>query len=84
MLRSHRQRLEVGTALSFSTDTDGAGMNDASEFNMAALGFGWQVSQSGLVSTYQNNAKGAGYYSLSQVQATNVGTPLIHRNSATG
>jgi trimeric autotransporter adhesin len=65
-------------------DTDGDGMSDASEFNMAALGFDWQVSQPSLVSTYQNNANGAGYYSLSQVQALNSGTPLIQRNPATG
>ncbi len=65
-------------------DTDNDGMNDASEFNMAALGFNWQVSQPSLVSTYQNNANGAGYYSLSQVQALNSGTPLITRNPTTG
>ena len=74
----------IGTALSFNTDSDGDGMNDASEFNMAALGFNWQVSQPSLVSTYQNNANGAGYYSLSQVQALNSGTPLIQRNPTTG
>ena len=50
----------TGTALSFSTDSDHDGLNDASEFNMAALGFNWQVSQPSLVSTYQNNANGAG------------------------
>ncbi len=70
--------------LSPNQDTDEDGMNDASEFNMAALGFNWQVSQPSLVSTYQNNANGAGYYSLSQVQALNSGTPLIQRNPATG
>jgi hypothetical protein len=65
-------------------DTDGDGMNDVSELNMAALGFDWQVSQPGLVSTYQNNANGAGYYSLAQVQALHSGTPLIQRNPLTG
>lgn len=70
--------------LSPNQDTDEDGMNDASEFNMAALGFDWQVSQPNLVSTYQNNANGAGYYSLSQVQTLNSGTPLIQRNPATG
>jgi hypothetical protein len=70
--------------LSLNSDTDGDGMNDASEFNMATLGFDWQVSQPSLVSTYQNNANGAGYYSVAQVQALNSDTPLIQRNPTTG
>jgi hypothetical protein len=100
----------TGTALAFTDDTDADGLNDASEFQMAALGYDWQVSQPALVSTLMNSATGAGLYNqtlynanrtagqndvinspnayslytLSQVQALNVGTPLIQRHPTTG
>ncbi|WP_264486864.1 hypothetical protein [Luteolibacter arcticus] len=74
----------AGTSLSYSFDTDGDGMNDASELNMAALGFNWQTSQVSLVNTFKTNANGAGYYSLNQVQELHAGTPLISKNPATG
>jgi hypothetical protein len=73
-----------GTALTFTDDTDADGLNDASEFQMVALGFDWQVSQPALVSTYLTSANGAGYFTASQVQALNVGTPLIQKNPTTG
>ncbi len=73
-----------GNALSFSTDTDTDGLSDASEFNMAALGFDWKVRQPALVSTYYTNANGAGLFTPSQVQALHTGTPLITRDPATG
>jgi uncharacterized delta-60 repeat protein len=72
------------TMLSFSNDTDGDGMNDASEFQMATLGFNWEVNQSTLVNTYQSTANGAGYFTAAQVQALHVGTPLIQRHPTTG
>jgi hypothetical protein len=59
-------------------------MNDASEFQMAALGFDWQVKQSAMVSLYYANANGAGLYTPAQVQALNVNVPLIQRNPTTG
>jgi uncharacterized delta-60 repeat protein len=74
----------TGTGLSFATDTDGDAMNDASEFQMAALGFDWQVKQSAMVSLYYANANGAGLYTPAQVQALNVNVPLIQRNPTTG
>jgi hypothetical protein len=74
----------TGTALAFSTDTDSDGLNDASEFQMAALGFDWQVSQPALVTTLTSNLNGAGYFTPAQVQALNVGTPLIQKNPTTG
>jgi hypothetical protein len=100
----------TGTALAFTDDTDADGLNDASEFQMAALGYDWQVSQPTLVNTLMSNATGAGLYNqtlynanrtagqndvinspntyslytLSQVQALNVGTPLIQRHPTTG
>ncbi|MCX6840242.1 MAG: hypothetical protein NTX35_20875 [Verrucomicrobia bacterium] len=52
----------TGTALAFTDDTDADGLNDASEFQMAALGYDWQVSQPALVSTLMSNATGAGLY----------------------
>jgi hypothetical protein len=100
----------TGTALTFTDDTDADGLNDASEFQMAALGYDWQVSQPALVNTLMSSASGAGLYNqtlynanrtagqndvinspntyslytLSQVQALNVGTPLIQRHPTTG
>jgi hypothetical protein len=71
-----------GTAYSFATDTDSDGLNDASEFQMAALGFDPAVSQATLVAALFNNANGAGLFTTPQVQALNVGTPLIQRNGA--
>ena len=59
-------------------------MNDASEFQMAALGFDWQVSQPALVDTYTSSANGAGYFTPSQVQALSIDTPLLQRNPMTG
>ncbi len=70
--------------LSFSQDTDGDGLNDASEFQMATLGFNWQVNQASRVNTLFASANGAGLYTPSQVQTLNVGTPLIARNAETG
>ena len=51
---------------------------------MAALGFDWQVSQPALVNIYYANANGAGLFTTNQVQALNVGVPLLQRNPATG
>jgi hypothetical protein len=73
-----------GLALSFSQDTDGDGLNDASEFQLSALGFDWQVSQPALVSVLFNNANGAGLFTQSQLQALNVNTPLLAKDPATG
>lgn len=97
-------------ALAFTDDTDADGLNDASEYQMAALGYDWQVSQPALVNTLMSSAAGAGLYNqtlynanrtagredvinapntyglytLSQIQALNVGTPVIQRHPTTG
>ena len=73
-----------GNALSFSQDTDGDGLSDAAEFQFAALGFDWQVKQTALVSTLFTYASGAGLYNSSQVQALNVGVPLVQKTPGTG
>lgn len=74
----------TGTGLSFTTDTDGDGLNDAAEYNLAALGFDWQVSQPSLVGTLNTNAGGAGLYTTSQVRALNIDVPLIQKDAGTG
>lgn len=71
-------------ALSFTEDTDGDGMNDASEFQMSAFGFNWQLPQTGLVQTYYNAAPEAGLFTLPQLQTQFPGTPLVPRDPATG
>ncbi len=73
-----------GQAYSFTTDTDADGLNDASEFQMAALGFDPAVAQPALVSALFNNASGAGLFTTSQVQTLNLPAPLIQRNFTTG
>ncbi len=73
-----------GQGLVFTQDTDGDGMSDAAELQWSALGFDWQVSQPGLVTSFFANASNAGLYTTSQIQALNVGRVLIQRNAATG
>lgn len=73
-----------GAGLAYTQDSDGDGLNDASESQLAALGFDWQVTQTALVQTLMSNANGAGLYTPSQVQALNVGTPLLQKNPTTG
>lgn len=81
----------TGRVLAFSEDTDGDGLSDASEFQLAALGFDWQVSQAALVNALFSNTAGllpnlnaAGYYTTAQIQALNVDVPLLQRAPGTG
>ncbi len=74
----------TGQGLSPALDTDGDGLNDAAEFNLAALGFNWQVGQAALVNTLFNNASSAGLYTTSQVQALNIDVPLLTKQAGTG
>jgi hypothetical protein len=76
--------LVSGSALGYGSDTDGDGMNDAAEFEMAALGFNWQDSQPDLVSTYYSAANGAGLYTTSQIQALQINTPVLARDPLSG
>lgn len=74
----------TGLALSYGTDTDGDGLSDAAELRLAALGFDWQAAQPALVAALFANANAAGLYTTAQVQALNVGTPLLSRDIVTG
>jgi hypothetical protein len=73
-----------GRGLSYTTDTDGDGMSDSAEFQLASLGFDWQASQPAQVNAYFANANNNGLYTTAQVQSLNVGVPLLQRNAATG
>jgi hypothetical protein len=59
----------TGVGLSTTADSDGDGLNDWAEFQYAALGFDWQVSQPALVSTLMANANVAGLYTQTQYNA---------------
>jgi hypothetical protein len=72
------------TALTSAQDTDNDGLNDATEYQMAALGFDWQVNQNALIQTYFATAAGAGLFKESQVQALKLSTPQIQRDPLTG
>lgn len=74
----------TGQAYSSTTDTDSDGMNDWQEFQLAPLGFNWQVDQAAMVNTYFSTANLNGLYTSSQVQDLNVGTLLIQLNATTG
>ena len=73
-----------GQRLLYTNDGDADGVNDAQEFDMAAQGFDWQTGQSALVSSYYATANGAGLYTTTQVQALNVGVPLLTKDTTTG
>ena len=76
-----------GRGLSTDTDTDtdgdgdGDGLSDAAEFNHASLGFDWQVSQVSKVNALLANAASAGLYTSTQLQALNVGSPLLAKGA---
>ena len=71
----------TGNALTTTLDSDGDGLNDAAEYQLATLGFDWQTAQPALVSSFLASN---GLYTLQQVRTLNVSVPLIERNPATG
>lgn len=71
-------------SLTKEVDVDNDGMSDAAEHRLAALGFDWQVRQDALVDTYFDNAQEAGLYQRSQLEALQVGRPLLERHPQTG
>jgi hypothetical protein len=70
-----------GRGLSAMEDTDGDGLNDAAERKLSGLGYDWQVAQPELVATLMDSANVAGLFRQDQIQALNVGTPLIQRDA---
>ncbi|OYW77539.1 MAG: hypothetical protein B7Z37_03680 [Verrucomicrobia bacterium 12-59-8] len=73
----------TGQSLSSTNDTDSDGMDDATEFRLAAEGFDWQVNQTAKVTAFKSNLPPSGYYTSAQVHALNLGTLLIQRNPVT-
>lgn len=74
----------TATGIGTNQDTDNDGLNDLAEFQMAALGFNWQVAQNALVDTYFATANGAGLFTSSQVGSLKMPTPVIGRNPGNG
>ncbi len=73
-----------GRGLSFADDTDGDGVNDASEFNMAALGFNWQVNQPALANPLLADRSRMQLYTPGQIQALYPGTTLSAKDPVSG
>lgn len=73
----------IGLAFSVTEDFDGDGMNDWAEFQLAAQGFDWRLSQPALVSGFYAGANSAGLFTQSQLEAIHV-TPLLSRDPGTG
>lgn len=73
-----------GRTLSFTTDSDNDGLSDAAEWKLAALGFDWATANPDLVTNLKNHANGAGLFTVDQVKALYIPTPVLTRNSATG
>ncbi len=76
--------LLAGLGLSATTSTGNDGLSDHAKYNLSALGFNWQLSQPALVQALYAGAGTAGLYTTAQVQALNVGTPLIQKDASTG
>lgn len=74
----------AGWAYSTTLDHDSDGMNDWAEFNLAPLGFDWETNNQSLVDTLMQHASLAGFFTRSQVQDMNVGTPLLERDPNSG
>jgi hypothetical protein len=68
-------------AISPTADADGDGLNDWAEYQMAPLGFDWEVSQPSLVGALSTGANAACLYNLSQIQSLNINTPLLSRDA---
>jgi len=66
--------------LTFTNDADGDGLSDASEAQLTALDYDWQVNQTALVNTHFGNASQAGLYTTAQVQALNINVPLLTKS----
>jgi hypothetical protein len=73
-----------GRAFSTADDSDTDGMNDAAEYQLAALGFDWELSQPELVATYFANTSQNGLMTRAQVQAPHAAYPLLAKDPVSG
>jgi hypothetical protein len=74
----------AGYGLSSSLDFDGDSVSDAAEYHMSSLGFDWESSQPDKASAFLAGANAGGLYNTSQIQALNIGIPLISKNASSG
>jgi len=74
----------TGDALFSDQDADEDGMNDASEFRLAAMGFNWQQPQTDLVNTYYTHAGLNGLYTRDQVRAIRISKPRLEKIDGSG
>jgi N-acetylneuraminic acid mutarotase len=74
----------VGQRLSYTNDSSGDGLSDAAQFDLAPLGFNWQSNQTSLINTLFTYANEIGLYTSNQLQALNVGSPLLIQNLSNG
>jgi sugar lactone lactonase YvrE len=74
----------AGFGLSSTLDSDGDGVSDAAEFQMGSLGFDWKLAQADKASAFLAGVNAGGLYNTSQIQAMNIGTPMISKNTSTG
>jgi len=76
----------VKYAVQFSqqSDTDGDGLNDLAEEQLAALGFNWQSNNTALVNTLFSNAATAGLFTQQQLQGLAINSPLLSKDSGSG
>jgi trimeric autotransporter adhesin len=74
----------AGDALFSDQDADDDGMNDASEFRLAAMGFNWQQPQTDLVNTYYTHAGLNGLYTRDQVRAIRISRPQLEKSDGDG
>jgi len=74
----------AGFGISSTLDTDGDGVNDAAEYHMATLGFDFETTQTEMANAYLAGVNAGGLYTEEQLQALNIGTPLISKNPTTG
>ncbi len=51
---------------------------------MSLLGFDWESSQPDKASAFLDRANAGGLYNTSQIQALNIGIPLISKNATSG
>lgn len=73
-----------GTAVSKTEDSDGDGLSDAAELELASFGFDWQVPQEELVEKFSAGTAQMDLYTVSQFQALRPRSMMIGKNPQTG